>query len=63
MITPDNISATVLREKLWEKHEIRVAGGHSLLKEKMLRIGHMGNYKKADIEYCIKKIKETINEE
>ena len=39
---PENISAKEIRNNLQEKHNIVVAGGQDSLKNKLLRIGHLG---------------------
>ena len=47
-------SATVIKKNLEEKHGVFVAGGQGLLKNKILRIGHLGPLKNKDFMRALK---------
>jgi len=48
--------AESIKKGLEEKYGFTIAGGMGGMKGKILRIGHMGNFKQKDLEKCIKGI-------
>lgn len=46
---PEAVGADAVRETLWRRYGIKLAGGQDALKGKIVRIGHLGAYEPADI--------------
>jgi aspartate aminotransferase-like enzyme len=45
-------------EGLRKRHGFVIAGGMGEMKGKILRIGHMGNFRQKDLEECVRRIIE-----
>ena len=46
---PDEVGADTLRNMLFERYGIKIAGGQDQLKGKIIRVGHLGAYDASDI--------------
>jgi len=46
---PDEVGADTLRNLLFERYGIKIAGGQDQLKGKIIRVGHLGAYDASDI--------------
>lgn len=49
VFTPEPVSADEVRETLWRRFGIKVAGGQGTFAGRILRIGHLGAYDAADV--------------
>ncbi|HBN07830.1 MAG TPA: aminotransferase [Cyanobacteria bacterium UBA8530] len=59
---PDGISPHQLRAKVQEKFGIVLAGGQGGLKDSIFRIGHIGNYRPADILIALAALEVVLRE-
>jgi aspartate aminotransferase-like enzyme len=53
MLLPDDLSATEVRARLETDHGVFVAQGRAHLKERMLRVGHMGAVRRDEIDHLV----------
>ena len=59
---PDAIDGQKLRLAMETKHQVTVMGGQDQLKGKIIRIGHMGYIKNADVEKTIRAFASCLND-
>lgn len=52
--------ADFIKNELKSKHGIEISGGMDELKGRLLRIGHLGNFKQSDLEACVAGIREVL---
>lgn len=57
---PEKIGADRLRQLLWERFAIKVAGGQGTLTGSIVRLGHLGNYDSADILLLMSALEATL---
>jgi aspartate aminotransferase-like enzyme len=60
LLTPDGTSATELRRRLEREHAVYVNQGRGPLKDRLLRVGHMGNVSDADARQTLDALAEVL---
>lgn len=53
VLLPDELSASEVRARLEREHDLFVAQGRSHFKERMIRVGHMGNVGRSEIDLML----------
>lgn len=60
--TPDNVDTNAWRKTLSSVYDTQVAGGKGELEGKIIRIAHMGNVSKRDIQTTLKAIEKSLKQ-
>jgi aspartate aminotransferase-like enzyme len=60
--SPPGIDPVAVRRHLWERYGVRVAGGQSHLKNKILRIAHMGYMDAMDVIIAVSALEMTLKD-
>jgi len=61
ILMPEKYPASLIREKLETEHNVFVAQGRAKLKERLLRIGHMGWVNENDIDNLLTSFKKALS--
>jgi aspartate aminotransferase-like enzyme len=59
---PDGTSADAVRDTVWRRFGIKLAGGQGPLAGHILRIGHLGAYDAADVLQVLSALEEALHE-
>ena len=62
VLVPEKVGADALRETLWRRYGIRVAGGQGPLSGRAVRIGHMGPVDATDVLQLLASLEEALRE-
>jgi aspartate aminotransferase-like enzyme len=61
LTAPEGIDSSAVVKRLKDVHAMVVAGGQDRLKGKILRVGHMGAYQRADALAVVEALEECVN--
>jgi aspartate aminotransferase-like enzyme len=62
ILTPEGVDATEMRLALRDRYGVTVAGGHSDLKNRLFRIGHIGYYDVFDITTALAAVELALTD-
>ncbi len=60
--TPESVSADGVRETVWRRFGIKLAGGQESLAGRIVRIGHLGDYDAADVLQVLAVLEYALRE-
>jgi aspartate aminotransferase-like enzyme len=60
VLLPEELSASEVRQRLEQEHQVFIAQGRSHLKERLLRIGHLGNVAEHHIDHLLEAFQSVL---